>query len=195
MATATKSTASSRSTSSRAVQVRSGRHNPQKSSRKQHTTVPPPQSARIMARCVAGQSVARIAREEKRDRKTVTKIVRSEQMQHHVQQMREQYYGLAELAMDGLRRALAEKNDGRLAHEILRNLGVIPTAEDISLQRMRQPRPTTEADRVKLEMWKLLAGACERAEMYGHPKPCLEDFRTPLRLTGRNDDRKSHELE
>ena len=180
---------------SRRANARTGRHNPQKSSRKQRTTVPPPQSTRIMARYVAGQSVARIAREEKRDRKTVTKIVRSDEMQAHTQQMRAQYYGLAELAMDGLRRALEQSHDGKLAHEVLENIGVIPTAEDISLQRVQQPRPVTEADRVKFEMLKLLTSACERAEMYGYLKPCLEDFKAPLRLTGRSDDRKSHELE
>jgi hypothetical protein len=147
-----------------------------------------------MQRYVAGENIRSIARDEGRDRGTVSRIVRSEEMQAHTQQMRAQYYGLAELAMDGLRRALEQSQDGRLAHEILRNLGAVPTAEDISLQRMKQPRPMTEADQVKFEMWKLLTSACERAEMYGHPKPCLEDFKTPLRLTGRSGKDADHDL-
>jgi len=166
-----------------------------RASKNRKSRIPPPQAARIMQRYVAGENIRSIARDEGRDRGTVSRIVQSEEMQAHTQKMREQYYGLAELAMDGLRRALEHSNDGKLAHEVLQNIGVVPTAEDISLQRVQQPRPVTEADQVKFEMWQLLAGACERAEMYGHPKPRLEDFKTPLRLTGRSDDRKSHELE
>ena len=165
-----------------------------RASKNRKSRIPPPQAARIMQRYVAGENIRSIARDEGRDRGTVTRIVRSEEMQAHTQKMRAQYYGLAELAMDGLRRALEQSHDGRLAHEILRNLGVIPTAEDISLQRVQQPRPVTEADRVKLQMWQLLTGACERAEMYGHSKPCLEDFRTPLRLTGRSGKDAGHDL-
>ena len=143
-----------------------------------------------MQRYVAGENIRSIARDEGRDRGTVSRIVQSEEMQAHTQQMRAQYYGLAELAMDGLRRALEQSHDGKLAHEVLENIGVIPTAEDISLQRVQQPRPVTEADRVKFEMLRLLTGACERAKMYGHPMPCMEDFKKPLQLNGHSENPK-----
>jgi hypothetical protein len=51
------------------------------STKKPRTIVPAPQSARIMQRYVGGQSIRQIAREERRDRATVTKIVRSDEMQ------------------------------------------------------------------------------------------------------------------
>ena len=182
-----------KSSQSKALAPKTNQKRPH-SSKNRKSRIPPPQAARIMQRYVAGENIRSIARDEGRDRGTVSRIVQSEEMQAHTQKMREQYYGLAELAMDGLRRALEQSHDGRLAHEILRNLGVIPTAEDISLQRVQQPRPVTEADRVKFEMLKLLTSACERAEMYGHPKPCLEDFQTPLRLTGRSGKDADHDL-
>lgn len=151
MAIATKSIASSGSTASCPTQARSTNSTApkckgtvQKRSRATKTgklRIPPPQAARMMQRYIAGDSIREIARVEGRDRGTVTRIVQSEEMQAHVQQMREQYYGLADLAMDNLRRALEQNSDGRLAHEILRNLGVIPTAEEAALQRTPQPGP------------------------------------------------------
>jgi hypothetical protein len=70
-----------------------------RSTKKPRTIVPPPQSARITQRYINGESIRQIARDEKRDRATVTKIVRSVEMQLFVQKMREKFYGLAFDAM------------------------------------------------------------------------------------------------
>ena len=164
-------------------------------SKNRKSRIPPPQAARIMQRYVAGENIRSIAgtkagtvapsRESSAQRKcrpTPSKCARNTTASPNWPWMV----------------SVARWNKATMASwpmKFLRNLGVIPTAEDISLQRVQQPRPVTEADRVKFEMLKLLTSACERAEMYGHPEPCLEDFKAPLRLTGRSDDRKSHELE
>jgi hypothetical protein len=105
-------------------------HDQPKSSRNPRTIVPPPQSARIMQRYIAGDSVRQIAREEQRDRATVTKIVRSDEMNAFVQKMREEYYGLAFEAMDAVRHTLKVQKDGRLGHQLLEDIGVIPSAEE-----------------------------------------------------------------
>jgi|HubBroStandDraft_6_1064221.scaffolds.fasta_scaffold85863_2 hypothetical protein len=47
-----------------------------------------------MQRYAAGQSIREISRKEGRARETITKIVRCDEMQAHVQQMRERFYGL-----------------------------------------------------------------------------------------------------
>jgi hypothetical protein len=193
MATATRFKSSSRNTASRAVRARAIRQNPSNSTKKSRITIPQPQATRIVQRFIAGDSIRKIAREENRDPKTVAKVVRTQEVAEYIRKTRERFYGLAEDALNAVQQALRE-GDARLGYQLLKDIGAVPTAEDISLQRMRQPRPTTEADRVKLEMWKLLAGACERAEMYGHPKPCLEDFKTPLRLTGRSGKDADHDL-
>ena len=52
---------------------------------------PPPQRLRIMQKYVAGESLVQIGREERRDRETVARIVKSEEMQEFVRQMREQF--------------------------------------------------------------------------------------------------------
>ena len=81
-----------------------------------------------MQRYVGGQSIRQIAREEKRDRATVTKIVRSDEMQGLVQRMRERFYGLAFDAMDAVEHSLKQKNDARLAYRMLCDIGIVPSA-------------------------------------------------------------------
>jgi hypothetical protein len=80
-----------------------------------------------MQRYVAGESIRQIAREEQRDRATVTKIVRSDEMNGVVQKMREQYYGLGFDALDAMQHALQIQKDGRLGHQLLADIGVVPS--------------------------------------------------------------------
>jgi transposase len=68
-----------------------------------------------MQRYVGGESIRQIAREEQRDRATVTKIVRSDEMNTVVQEMRERYYGLASAAADAIEHTLRVQKDGRTA--------------------------------------------------------------------------------
>src|SRR5262245_54983840 len=82
-------------------------------------TLPGPQSQRIMHRYTAGQSIREISRKEGRARETVTKIVKSDEMQEFVQQMRERLYGLGIDALDAVRHGLNEKKDSQLAYRLL----------------------------------------------------------------------------
>src|SRR5215469_6154190 len=97
------------------------------STKKPRTIVPPPQSARIMQRYIDGKSIRQIAREEQRDRATVTKIVRSDEMQSFVQKMRERFYGLAFDAMNAVEHSLQQQNDARLGYRILSDIGIVPS--------------------------------------------------------------------
>jgi hypothetical protein len=98
------------------------------SAKKPRTIVPAPQSARMIQRYVDGQSIRQIAREERRDRATVTKIVRSEEVQVFVQKMRERFYGLAFDAMSAVEHSLQQQNDARLGYRILSDIGIVPSA-------------------------------------------------------------------
>ena len=178
MTVATKSKISPRE-SGKSVERRA-RHNPPKPAKKPRTTIPSPQVARIIQRYISGEGIRKIAREEKRDPGTVAKIVRSEEVLGYTQKLREQYYGLGELALEGLRRALEKSTDGKLAHELLRNIGVIPNSEEAHAleRRMQQAEPETEEE-VKAEMLKLVFGAYERAKMFNMPLPALDDPELP----------------
>lgn len=83
-----------------------------------------------MQRYISGDSIREIAREERRDRATVTKIVRSGEMNAVVQKMRERYYGLGFDALDALEHTLQVRKDGGLGRQVLTDIGVIPSAEE-----------------------------------------------------------------
>jgi hypothetical protein len=94
-------------------QLRTIRQNQPSSTKKPRAIVAPPQSARIMQRYIGSDSIRQIAREEQRDRATVTKIVRSDEMNAVVQKMRERYYGLGFDALDAVQHTLQVQKDGR----------------------------------------------------------------------------------
>jgi len=111
-------------------QLRGARQHQPNSTKKPRTIVPPPQSVRIMERYVAGDSIREIARKERRDRATVTKIVRSDEMSAVVQKMRERYYGLGFDALDAVQHTLRVRKDGGLGRQVLTDIGVIPSPEE-----------------------------------------------------------------
>src|ERR1019366_8274662 len=104
--------------------------NAPKFTKKQLSRIPAPQSERILQRFIVGQSIREISREEGRARQTVTKIVRSDQMQSYVQAMRERLYGLGGDALAAVQHALQQQKDPQLAYRLLIDLGVVPTAEE-----------------------------------------------------------------
>jgi hypothetical protein len=126
MARAKFRTAIQKSRETRRQRLRATSQNQPKSTNNGRTIVPPPQSARIMQRFIGGESIRQIAREEQRDRATVTKIVRSDEMQTFVQEMRERFYGLAPDALATIEFALREQRDARIGLEVLRDIGVRP---------------------------------------------------------------------
>ena len=74
-------------------------HSPTFPSKLCGTTVPQPQVQRILCRYASGTSVRQIARIEKRDRATVGKIVKSEDMTRYVTSMRERFFALTRTAL------------------------------------------------------------------------------------------------
>jgi hypothetical protein len=98
--------------------------------KKSHSRIPLPQYERIIGRHIAGDSIRKISRDEKRDRETVTRIVRSESVQSYIQELRESYIGLGPMAFNAVRNALRSDKYGRLGHEILGNIGVIPSPRE-----------------------------------------------------------------
>jgi transcriptional regulator with XRE-family HTH domain len=94
--------------------------------KKPYSRVPPPQVERIKQRHILGQSQREIARAEGRSRPTIARIVKGEEMQAFVQEMRERFHGLAPDALATIEYALHEQRDARIAYEILRDCGVAP---------------------------------------------------------------------
>jgi len=88
--------------------------------------IPRPQIERIKQRHIMGQSQREIARAAGRSRPTIARIVKGEEMQAFVQEMRERFYGLAPDALATIEYALREQKDARIGLEVLRDIGVRP---------------------------------------------------------------------
>jgi hypothetical protein len=143
-----------------------------KSTKTSRTIVPPPQSARIVQKFITGRSIRQIAREEGRDRATITKIVRSSEVQNYVEKIREQYFGLGELALSAVRKAIQEEKDGRLAYQLLKDIGVVPSSAERNLsniQAQQQAEEDSEEARVQTWMGRLIRVVFEKSRVYGTP--------------------------
>jgi hypothetical protein len=139
-----------------------------------------------MERYVGGESIRQIARAEHRDRATVTKIVRSDEMNTVVQKMRERYYGLGFDALDAVQHTLQIRKDGVLGRQVLTDIGVIPSAEE-------RYAITSQPDKATLTPFEIAVaeddngqinrvaygGACameESARCFGTPLPTAEEY-------------------
>jgi predicted transcriptional regulator len=125
-----------------------------------------------MQRFIAGQSIRKIAREEGRDRATVTKIVRSSEVEDYIREIREQYFGLGQLALAAVRTAIREEKDGRLAYQLLKDIGVVPSSAERNLsniQAQQQAEEDSEEARVQTWMGRLIRVVFEKSRVYGTP--------------------------
>jgi hypothetical protein len=92
--------------------------------------VPGPQQQRIKAKYINGSSIRQIAREEKRARETITRIVRSKDMQQMVLEQRDRFFGAMDEVLEALLRSIQHGKDGGwLAYRCLRDAGIIPSRE------------------------------------------------------------------
>jgi hypothetical protein len=148
-----------------------------------------------MQRYIDGKSIRQIAREEKRDRATVTKIVRSNEMQGFVQTMRERFYGLAFDAMNAVEHSLQEQHDARLGYRILADIGIVPSEEE-RYSIVTQPPSIDKSTMTPLELAMAegedgrisrvaYGAACvieESARVYGTELPTAEEWRHGCRV-------------
>jgi hypothetical protein len=148
-----------------------------------------------MQRYIDGKSIRQIAREERRDRATVTKIVRSDEMQVFLQTMRERFRGLAFDAMDAVQHSLRQRNDPRLAYRLLCDIGIVPSAEErysIAMQppsidkSIMTPLELAVAEEEDGRINRVAYGAAcvmeESARVFGTELPTAEEWRHGCRV-------------
>lgn len=129
-----------------------------------------------MQKYVAGKSIVEISSEEKRNRVTISKIVRGPEMGEFVWAMRERFFGLGFDAISAVWHALREQNDGRLGFQILAGFGVIPSPEERPL--LAPPRAAIGSDddvQVRRIMTTLIEEAIQRVSLYGLRAPELDE--------------------
>jgi len=184
-----KTTVLAKSQNHRALARRHTGQNQPKPAKPQRIIVPPPQSARIIQRFIAGESVRSIAKVERRDRATVTRIVGGDEVKEIVQLMRSQVYSMAGDAIAAVRHGLQQQKDWRLGYRLLVDLGGIPCpaeTQSIALQVM-QPEPEEltpyeraaaqdETGQVNPIQLALVRVAEMKSEAYGFSMPTLDEM-------------------
>jgi hypothetical protein len=105
-----------------------GRFGSEAANRLQMTIVPIRRVERIKQLCSVGENIRRIAREEVNNHAAVQKIVRSYATHQYVEEVRNNLTGLLGYAVDAIRHALETKKDGKLAYQLLVDLGAISSS-------------------------------------------------------------------
>jgi hypothetical protein len=120
------------------------------------TTVPPGQQAAMQASYLLGKSIRQIAREMHRDPATVSKIVKSSEMERIVLDMKEKFFGeLLPRALQLVLFALDEETDGRLGYQVMKDAGVVPNQKEILETRALGARRTTNTSRVRSGIYEI----------------------------------------
>ncbi|MGA8233038.1 MAG: hypothetical protein WB795_16310 [Candidatus Acidiferrales bacterium] len=116
-----------------------------------------------MERYVAGQSIREISRKEGRARETVTKIVRSSEVNTYVSTLRERFYGPGDHALSAVEHGLRQDRDARLGYRLLMDIGVVPSPGE------RQPIPANQevVDRGSLNSFELASAEDENGQING----------------------------
>ena len=140
------------------------------------TYVPEVQRQRILHRHLIGQSFRKISREERRDFRTVAKVIQNSptDLKKHLEQGRAQFYALTALAIETVHKGLTSGDTG-LAYRLLVDTGVVPQAKQVPSIRSTE----TENSQPEQILSDKLLGQCilmahERARDYGLPSESLE---------------------
>jgi len=141
--------------------------------------IPAPQRIRVMQLYALGKNQTAIAKQEKLNRETVGRIVRSEEMNDFVEQIRAQFRGLSELAIAALHQQLQEggKEAIEIAWRVLETNGIIPPegqAVNYSTQ-MQDASANEENESVQKTLSAFGRIAMERARVFNCPMPELEE--------------------
>ncbi|HSY66705.1 MAG TPA: hypothetical protein VK829_19095 [Terriglobales bacterium] len=113
------------STDTQAI-VRSANHRkqPRKTTKARGSYLSKPKILRIQQRYLNGQNKSEIAREEKCDRETVTRIVQFPEVQNYIAHAQQEFFGLIPDAMAAVRHALRVDKNPMLGLAILERTGV-----------------------------------------------------------------------
>jgi hypothetical protein len=148
---------------------RSAANKKPKATKEIHFHVPAPQRERIMQKFISGDGIRKISREEHRSRGTVSRIVNSTEVQSYVQNLRAEYYGLGTDALETLKRALRKCTDGKIAYQLLADIGVVPDQNDRERLNITPLATSDEEAQVQAIMGKMIQVAAYRAATFRRP--------------------------
>jgi len=137
--------------------------------------IPAPQRIRVMELYELGKNQTQIAREERLNRETVHKIVNGSEMGEFIEEMRAQFMGLSELAIEALRASLEQRGKDaiEIAWRVLETNGIIPPRGQ-AVNHIVQDAPTDD-ESVQKTLSAFGRIAMERAKVFNTPFPELEE--------------------
>jgi hypothetical protein len=141
--------------------------------------VPVPQQLRIIEKYMQGMSLRRIAEEEDRARQTVTKIVRAPEVEGCIEKLREEVIALGDEMVKSVRFAVRHELDGRLAYDMLKDIGVLQPRAHVQWNNQSQ-MTEEQSEKFWTEEWtrRLILMAMERNRVYGTELPVhLEELK------------------
>jgi hypothetical protein len=94
-------------------------------------------------------------------------------VQSYVTDLRERYVGLGREAFDALTRALRSSKDGKLAHQVLVDIGVV--SGQANAEPLANAKAYDEEREVQVTMGRLVQASIERAKAYGKPLESIGD--------------------
>jgi hypothetical protein len=168
-----------------------------KPTKKTRNRIPPIQRSRVMEKYALGRNQTSIASEEKINRESVGRIVKSAEMEAFTEEIRERWRGLCDAAVESVRRLIA-KDDRQTVLRVLESNGVIPP-EGTTLNHIQTAPKPTGYERVKNLRAAFADVMLERAKAFKTPFPELaqiaeqHNIEVGLDLRGASDEAEEDE--
>ena len=131
---------------------------------------------RVLDKYAAGKKLQDIVREEHISRSTVNRIVRTKELDAYIEEKRESWRGLCDIAIEVLREKLVKEKDKGLAMRVLESNNVVMPAAMTINQNIVKETKTTEDDRVANLRAKFADVMMERAKVFKTPFPELAEI-------------------
>jgi hypothetical protein len=142
--------------------------------------IPAVQQAKILQMAAAGKSLREIAREQNRDRRTVTKIVNQPEMRNILEAVKSRLIQLADNAAASVEFAIENELDAKVALRLLEGFGVLPNGRNVVVVEEAKPedKRTPEEkhdDLVEDYLKRALRMFHVRNKVFGTPLPEVEE--------------------
>jgi hypothetical protein len=138
--------------------------------------ISPGKLLQVQGRLLQGESQRQIARELHVSRSTTTRVIRSQDFQKCITESREKLFGIVPEALESFRAAV--RVDGAMAHEFLREMGIVPERE--AMLALAQTIPSMTPEEAGRFRQSVMIGAVllDSEKNYGAYLP--EDVKTKL---------------
>jgi predicted transcriptional regulator len=137
---------------------------------KRRLRISPGKAIRAEAMLLEGHSQREICRKLHLSHHSVRKIIRSEDFQNFIKEMRERLFGIVPVAMESFRAGVA--TDPRLAYVFLKDLRIIPDGETMRNLMNPEPPQMTSEEQLEQRQIRLMASVMhERNRVFNVPLP------------------------